>query len=110
MIIKYASNTINVADGTSLEEVKRGLVAIYPELANATSVEIEGGYEFKVQAGTKGADTTVVYGDNRFTVPGEDDAEIKAAVSAIYPELANGSMTRVGSTLTFTVQAGTKGN
>lgn len=112
MQIKYGANQFPVPEGSSIEEIKTALSAIYPELANAEAIRTEDGYEFVVQAGTKGSDDiTVVYGQNRFTVPGGmTDEEIKTAVSAIYPELANASATREENTVTFTVQAGTKGH
>lgn len=109
--VVYGSNTIEVPEGTSIEDIKAGLKSIYPEIANATVSETEDGYKFEVKAGTKGSgEITAVYEQNRFNVSADlSDDEIKAALANIYPEIANATATREGNTLTFEVKAGTKG-
>lgn len=111
MLVKYNDNTINLPEGTTTEEAREALKGIYPEVANATAVETEEGIEFKVQAGTKGSDELkVVYGENSISLPaGTSDEEAREALKGIYPEIANAQADRDGDTLTFSVQAGTKG-
>ena len=111
MIIKYNDNTLNLPDGTSHEEACEALKTIFPEVGNAEVTEIEGGLEFSVKAGTKGADSlTVVYGDNTLSMPEPTTTEeAREALKSIFPEVGNAVAERSGDTLTFTVKAGTKG-
>lgn len=111
MLVKYNDNTLNLPEGTTAEEAREALKGIYPEIANAEAVETAEGIEFAVKAGTKGADELkVVYGDNTLTLPaGTTNEEAREALKGIYPEIANADANRDGDTLTFSVQAGTKG-
>lgn len=53
--IKYGNELIPVQEGTSIEELKAGMVALYPELEDAVLHTNEGGIgTFFVEAGDKG--------------------------------------------------------
>lgn len=111
MKVTYNDNALTLPEGTTVEDARNALKAIYPEIANAEAVEVDGGIEFKVQAGKKGSEgLKVVYGDNALNLPaGTTTEDAREALKAIYPEIANASAERDGDTLTFTVQAGKKG-
>lgn len=110
LTVKYGVNTLEVPEDLTAEQVRESLVSIYPEIANATAEITDGVLEFKVTAGTKGADLEVIYGQNTLSVPADmTDEEIRASLVGIYPEIANAQATREGNTLRFEVRAGTKG-
>lgn len=111
MKVTYNDNTLTLPEGTTVEDARNALKAIYPEIANAEAVETDDGIEFKVQAGKKGSDSLkVVYGDNTLSLPaGTSTEDARDALKAIYPEIANASADLDGDTLTFSVQAGKKG-
>lgn len=110
--VVYGGNRLSITDDSlSVEQIKRSMADIYPELANAEATVVGSEIHFKVKAGTKGATRTVVYGGNRLSIT--DDSltvdQIKRSMSDIYPELANAEATVVGSEIHFKVKAGTKG-
>lgn len=109
--IKYLDNVIEVPENTTNEQARESLRAIFPEVANATIEEIEGGIEFKVQANTKGSDSVkVIYGDNELTLPAHlTDSEIRDSLKAVFPEIASATAEREGDVVTFRVAANTKG-
>jgi hypothetical protein len=112
MKVTYNDNILTLPAGTQVEDARTALKAIYPEIANAEAVETDGNIEFFVRAGTKGAETLqVIYGDNSLSLPVDTATEdARTALKGIYPEIANATAVREGNVLTFTVQAGTKGN
>ena len=111
MKVIYNDNTVNLPEGTTVEEARQALKGIYPEVANATAEEVDGGIRFVVQSGTKGADLRVIYGENEINLPeGTTDEEARQALATIHPEVANATSNRDGDTLRFVVQSGTKGN
>jgi len=109
--VVYGENTINVAAGTSLAEVKASMARIFPELKSAEPVLRGAEIHFEVKAGTKGSDTLkVVYGENTINVAaGTSLAEVKASMSRIFPELKSAEPVLRGSEIHFEVKAGTKG-
>lgn len=113
MIVKFNGQEINVPEGTGIEEVKESLKAVYPELANAEALEIEGGYELRVQSNTKGSDeefTQISFNGTTIDVPaGLSVEQARESLKAIYPEVANATPQVSGGVLTFTVQSNTKG-
>lgn len=110
LIVKYGDTTLNVAEGTSLADIKASMSQIFPELKNAEAVLQGTEVHFKVKAGTKGAGLKVVYGDTELSVAeGTSLADIKASMSQIFPELKNAEAVLDGTTVKFQVKAGTKG-
>lgn len=111
MKVTYNDNVLTLPEGTTVEDARNSLKAIYPEIANATAEETSDGIKFVVQAGKKGSDQLkVVYGDNVLSLPAETTTEAaRESLKMIYPEIANAHADRDGDTLTFTVEAGKKG-
>lgn len=110
--VVYGENSINVAAGTSLTEVKASMSRIFPELKSAEPILRGNEIHFEVKAGTKGADDVlkVVYGENSINVAaGTSLAEVKASMSRIFPELKSAEPVLRGSEIHFEVKAGTKG-
>jgi len=110
--VVYGENTINVAAGTSLAEVKASMSRIFPELKSAEPVLRGSEIHFEVKAGTKGSDTLkVVYGENTINVAaGTSLAEVKASMARIFPELKSAEPVLRGAEIHFEVKAGTKGS
>lgn len=109
--VTYGDTTLEVAAGTSLNDVKASMSRIFPELKNSEAVLEGQNITFRVKAGTKGANLTVTYGDTSLEVAeGTSLNDVKASMSRIFPELKNAEAVLEGSSITFKVKAGTKGN
>jgi ethanolamine ammonia-lyase small subunit len=107
--VRYNDTTLNVPDGTSTAAIKESMTRIFPELANATATEANGVVTFAVNAGTKGLE--VRYNDTSLNVPdGTSVDAIKASMTRIFPELASATASESNGVVTFSVNAGTKGN
>lgn len=111
LTVTYGDTSLEVAEGTSLADVKASMARIFPELKNSEAVLQGSQITFKVKAGTKGADgLTVTYGDTSLTVAaGTSLADVKASMARIFPELKNAEAVLEGQSITFKVKAGTKG-
>lgn len=68
MKVYFEGNVINLPEGTTVEEAREALAAIFPNVATASVQESDGEIRFTEQSGTKGADldpneqVKVVYG------------------------------------------------
>lgn len=113
MKVVYKENVVNLPDGTSAEEAKTILSAIYPEVANATAEETDEGLKFVLNAGTKGSDEIRFrYNDTEINLPAGTTADAaREVLSQIHPEIANATAdTKEDGTVVFSVQSGKKGN
>lgn len=114
-VVKYGQTSIELEGLTDMtdDQIKSTVSSIYPELANAQVVRNGNEVTFSLQAGTKGALGVVKYGQTSIELEGltdMTDEQIKSTVSSIYPELANAQVIRNGNEVTFSLQAGTKGD
>lgn len=109
--VVYGDTVLNVDASTPLTEIKSAMSEIFPELKNATVTQEGNTIRFAPKAGTKGADQLkVVYGDTQLDVDASTPLEeIKVAMSEIFPELKNATVTQEGNTVRFAPKAGTKG-
>ena len=97
----------------TVAEMKAAMTVMYPELANGSYRTLTGGtIEFYVVAQNKSADEVrnALYNGREFEFPIEKTvSEMKAAMTVMYPELANGSYrTLTGGTIEFYVVAQNK--
>lgn len=110
--VVYGDTQLEVPAGTSIEQLKKAMAENFPELKNADVSTVGNTVTFSAKAGTKGSDDslTVVYGDTRLEVPSSTGIEaLKKAMAENFPELKNAEVSQVGSTVTFSAKAGTKG-
>lgn len=109
--VVYGDTQLDVDAATPLSEITNAMSEIFPELKNATVTQEGNVIRFAPKAGTKGADQLkVVYGDTQLDVAaGTSIEEIKSAMSDIFPELKNATVTQEGNIVRFAPKAGTKG-
>lgn len=110
--VVYGDTQLDVAASTPLEEIKVAMSEIFPELKNATVTQEGNTIRFAPKAGTKGMaeQVEVIYGDTTLNVDASTPLnEIKTAMSEIFPELKNATVTQEGNTIRFAPKAGTKG-
>lgn len=109
--VVYGDTQLDVDASTPLTEIKNAMSEIFPELKNATVTQEGNTIRFAPKAGTKGADQLkVVYGDTQLDVDAATPLdEIKNAMSEIFPELKNATVTQEGNIVRFAPKAGTKG-
>lgn len=111
--VTYLDNTLELPEGTTVENARHSLAVLFPEISNAEATQTpDGDINFRVQAGKKGSEDAlrVVYGDNVLSLPAQTtDEAARESLKVLYPEIANATAERSGGTLTFRVQAGKKG-
>jgi uncharacterized protein YhdP len=109
---RFGEDTINADEAIKVEDVQAAWSQVHPALENAEAIMMEdGSYDFRVRAGTKGAERTYRFGED---IINADEAikveDVQAAWSQVHPALENAEaiMMEDGS-YDFRVRAGTKG-
>ena len=107
----YNGRDFDFPAGTTVAVMKASLTAMFPELTNGSYRELsDGTIEFYVVAQNKSADITAVYNGRDFDFPaGTTVAVMKASLTAMFPELTNGSYRELSDgTIEFYVVAQNK--
>lgn len=109
---RFGEEEITANENLTVAEVQKVWAAVHPALENAEAVAMEdGSTEFRVRAGTKGADKTYRFGEEEITANENlTVAEVQKVWAAVHPALENAEAVAMedGST-DFRVRAGTKG-
>jgi phage terminase small subunit len=109
---RFGEEKIEAPDTLSPEDVRTAWAQVFPALENADVVQAEdGSYDFRVRAGTKGAERTYRFGEEKIEAPDTLSPEdVRTAWAQVFPALENADVVQAADgSYDFRVRAGTKG-
>jgi len=111
-IYRFGEEKIEAPENLSPEDVRTAWAQVHPALENADIVTMEDdSVNFQVRAGTKGADRTYRFGEEKIEAPESLSPEVvRIAWAQVHPALENADIvTMEDGSVNFQVRAGTKG-
>jgi phage terminase small subunit len=109
---RFGEEKIEAPDTLSPEDVRSAWAQVHPALENADVIQMEdGSYDFRVRAGTKGAERTYRFGEEKIEAPDTLSPEdVRSAWAQVHPALENADVIQMeDGSYDFRVRAGTKG-